>query len=70
MKRRKRDAHTKVMLVIEGLKGKPVAELCPVPQISQSLYSPRSPTSGGHRYGQDAGGRSASGYKSRHVPLP
>jgi transposase-like protein len=38
MKRRQWDAHTKAMIVIEGLKGKPVAELCTAPQISQSLY--------------------------------
>jgi hypothetical protein len=28
MKRRKWNAHSKAMIVIEGLKGKPVAELC------------------------------------------
>jgi transposase-like protein len=38
MKHRQWDAHTKAMIVIEGLKGKPVAELCTAPQISQSLY--------------------------------
>jgi transposase-like protein len=38
MKRRKWDAHTKAMIVIEGLKGKPVAALCTEHQISQSLY--------------------------------
>ncbi len=38
MKRRKWDAHTKAMIVIEGLKGKPVAELCTEHQIRQSLY--------------------------------
>jgi len=38
MKRRKWDAHTKAMIVLEGLKGKPVAELCTEHQISQSLY--------------------------------
>jgi transposase-like protein len=38
MKRRKWNAHTKAMIVIEGLKGKPVAELCTEHQISQSLY--------------------------------
>jgi transposase-like protein len=37
MKRRKWDANTKAMIVIEGLKGKPVAELCTEHQISQSL---------------------------------
>jgi transposase-like protein len=38
MKRRKWDANTKAMIVIEGLKGKPVAQLCNKHQISQSLY--------------------------------
>jgi transposase-like protein len=38
MKRRKWDAHTNAMIAIEGLKGKPVAELCTEHQISQSLY--------------------------------
>jgi transposase-like protein len=38
MKRRKWDVHTKAMIVIEGLKGKPVVELCTEHQISQSLY--------------------------------
>jgi hypothetical protein len=38
MQRRKWDAHTKAMIVIEGLKGKPVAELCTAPQSSQSRY--------------------------------
>jgi transposase-like protein len=38
MQRRKWNAHTKAMIVIEGLKGKPVAELCTEHQISQSLY--------------------------------
>ena len=38
MKRRKWDAHTKAMIVIEGLQGKPGAELCTKHQISQSLY--------------------------------
>jgi hypothetical protein len=37
MKRRKWNAHSKAMIVIEGLKGKPVAELCTEPQITQSL---------------------------------
>ena len=40
MKRRKWDAHTKAMIVIEGLKGKPVAELCTEHQIvSPSIIS-------------------------------
>jgi transposase-like protein len=38
MKRRKWDAKTKAMIVIEGLKGKPVAEICTEHQISQALY--------------------------------
>jgi transposase-like protein len=38
MQRRKWDAHTKAMIVLEGLKGKPVAELCTEHQIRQSLY--------------------------------
>ena len=38
MHRRKWDAKTKAMLVLEGLKGKPVAEICTEHQISQSQY--------------------------------
>jgi transposase-like protein len=38
MHRRKWDANTKAMIVIEGLKGKPVAELCTEHQISQAQY--------------------------------
>jgi transposase-like protein len=38
MHRRKWDAKTKAMIVIEGLKGKPVAELCTEHQISQAQY--------------------------------
>jgi transposase-like protein len=38
MQRRKWDAKTKAMIVIEGLKGKPVAELCAEHQISQAQY--------------------------------
>jgi transposase-like protein len=38
MKRRKWDAHTKAMIVLEGLQGKSVAGLCIEHQISQSLY--------------------------------
>jgi hypothetical protein len=34
MPRRQWDAKTKARIVIEGLQGKPVAELCPEPQIS------------------------------------
>jgi transposase-like protein len=38
MHRRKWDAKTNAMIVIEGLKGKPVAELCHEHQISQAPY--------------------------------
>ena len=38
MTRRKWDAHTKAMTVLEGLKGKPVAEICTEHQITQSQY--------------------------------
>jgi transposase-like protein len=38
MRRRTWDAKTKAMIVLEGLKGKPVAELCNEHQISQSQY--------------------------------
>jgi transposase-like protein len=38
MHRRNWDAKTKAMIVLEGLKGKPVAEICTEHQISQSLY--------------------------------
>ena len=38
MQRRKWDAKTKTLIVIEGLKGKPVAELCAEHQISQAQY--------------------------------
>lgn len=38
MQRRKWDAKTKAMLVVEGLKGKPVAEICTEHQISQAQY--------------------------------
>jgi Transposase len=38
MTRRKWDAKTKTMIVLEGLKGKPVAELCTEHQISQAQY--------------------------------
>jgi hypothetical protein len=51
MTRRTWDAHTKAMIVREGVKGKPVAERCTEQQISQSLSDqgrdPRSPPSGG-----------------------
>jgi transposase-like protein len=36
MKRRQWDAQTNTRMVIEGLQGKPVAELCHAYQISQS----------------------------------
>jgi transposase-like protein len=38
MQRRKWDAKAKARIVIEGLKGKPVAEICTEHQISQSQY--------------------------------
>ena len=38
MQRRKWDAKTKATIVLEGLKGKPVAELCTEHQISQAQY--------------------------------
>jgi transposase-like protein len=38
MYRRKWDAKTKALIVLEGLKGKPVAEICTEHQIRQSLY--------------------------------
>ena len=38
MRRRNWDAKTKAIIVIEGLKGKPVAELCTEHQISQAQY--------------------------------
>lgn len=38
MKRRKWDAKTKAQVVIEGLKGRPVAEICNEYQIGQALY--------------------------------
>jgi transposase-like protein len=38
VQRRKWDAKTKAMIVLEGLKGKPVAALCPEHQISQAQY--------------------------------
>jgi transposase-like protein len=38
MKRRKWDAKTKAMVVLQGLKGKPVAEICLEHQINQTQY--------------------------------
>jgi transposase-like protein len=38
MQRRKWDAKTKALIVIEGLKGKPVAEICTEHQLSQAQY--------------------------------
>jgi transposase-like protein len=38
MHRRKWDAKTKARIVLEGLQGKPVAEICNEHQISQSQY--------------------------------
>jgi len=38
VKRRKWDSKTKALIVIQGLKGKPVNELCIEHQISQAQY--------------------------------
>ncbi|HEX5940583.1 MAG TPA: transposase [Dehalococcoidia bacterium] len=38
MTRRKWDAKTKAIIVLEGLKGKPVATICQDHQISQAQY--------------------------------
>ena len=38
MQRRQWDANTKAMIVLEGLNGKPVVELCTEHQISQAQY--------------------------------
>ena len=38
MKRRKWDPKTKAMIVVEGLKGKQIAEICIEHQISQAQY--------------------------------
>ena len=38
MHRRTWDAKTKAMIVLEGLKGKPVVELCTEHEISQAQY--------------------------------
>jgi transposase-like protein len=38
MKRRKWDPKTKAMIVVEGLRGKPVSEICIEHQISQAQY--------------------------------
>lgn len=38
MQRRTWDAKTKAMIVLEGLRGKPVAELCTEHHISQAQY--------------------------------
>ena len=38
MPRRQWDAKTKAMIVLEGFKGKSVAELCTAHQISQAQY--------------------------------
>ena len=38
MPRRKWEAKTKALVVLEGLQGKSVAEICTEHQISQSLY--------------------------------
>jgi transposase-like protein len=38
MKKRQWDPKTKAMIVLQGLKGKPVSELCAEHQISQAQY--------------------------------
>ncbi len=38
MKRRQWDPKTKALIVIQGLRGKPVAEICLEHQISQTQY--------------------------------
>jgi len=38
MQRRKGDAKSKARVVLQGLQGKPVAEICNEYQMSQSLY--------------------------------
>jgi transposase-like protein len=38
MKRRRWDATSKAVIVLEGLQGKPVADICTEHQISQSQY--------------------------------
>jgi transposase-like protein len=38
MRRRKWDSRTKAMIVLEGLKGRPVADICTEYQISQAQY--------------------------------
>jgi transposase-like protein len=38
MKRRKWDPKTKAMIVVEGLKGKQISEICIEHQISQAQY--------------------------------
>ena len=38
MQRRKWDSKTKALIVLQGLKGKPVAELCIEHQISQAQF--------------------------------
>jgi transposase-like protein len=38
MHRRKWDSQTKAKMVIQGLQGKPIAEICNEHQISQSRY--------------------------------
>jgi len=38
MKRRNWDPKTKAMIVLQGLKGKPIVELCTEHQISQTQY--------------------------------
>lgn len=38
MQKRKWDSKTKAIIILQGLKGKPIAELCAEHQITQSQY--------------------------------
>jgi transposase-like protein len=38
MERRKWDPRAKVLIILEGMKGKPVADICTEHQISQTQY--------------------------------
>ena len=40
MQRRKWEPKTKALIVLQGLRGKPVAELCTEHQISQAQFYP------------------------------
>ena len=67
MKRRKWDGRTKAKIVVEGLGGRPVAELCNAWQINQTQYykwrdasKPGAPRAGTNRVprGRTSGGAS------------